>query len=591
MTIQIALLLFIIGVAVVLFSLERLPADVIALGILLVLILTGLLPLEHAFAGFGSDTVVMIFGLLVLTAALSRTGVVDMVGRGILRLTGDSPNRLLVVIMLAAMTLSAFMSNTAATAFFVPVTMNLSRRVKLNASKLLMPLAFSAILASSVTLVGSSTNIVISGLMTQQGLPPLGMFELTLVGLPIAAVGLLYMLVVGPRLIPARGDAEEATEEFGIRPYLAEVLIQAGSPLIGKTLVESGLGHDLDLTVLRVVRDDHRYRALRSDFLLEEGDVLLVEGQRDRILKVKDMVGIAIKADVKLSDPKLQAEDTKLAEVILLPPSPLIGQTLTALGFRQRYGLQVLGINRHGRTILRKISQIVLRTGDQLLVQGRRARIAALDEDNTFRVISTVNYEHPNLRRAPIAIAIFMSVLVLAALNLLSLPVAVLLGTLAAFVTRCISPDEAYREVNWKALILIGCMLAVGSALDYTGAARYIAMQIAALTNYAHPRWLLTSFFALTMLLTQPLSNQAAAAIVVPIALQTALQLDLNPRTFAVMIATAASCSFLTPLEPACLMVYGPGKYRFIDFVKVGSLLTALVYIVAVILVPLIWGL
>jgi di/tricarboxylate transporter len=588
---QIALLLCIIGAALVLFSLERLPADVIALGILLTLILADLLPAGEAFAGFGSEAVIMILGLFILTAALVRTGVVDMAGRAIMHRTGDNPRRLLAVLMAASATMSAFMSNTATTAFFVPIAIGLARRTRMNPSRLLMPLAFSSILASSVTLVSSSTNVIISGLITRYGLQPIGMFELTVVGVPVAVLGLAYMFLAGWRMIPDRSDRDEFSEEFRIRPYLTEVLILAHSPLRGKTLAESGLGRDLDLTVLRVVRAKDYYLAPQAGLRLEEGDVLLVQGQRDEILKVKDTVGIAIKADVKLSDPGLQTEDMRLVEVILLHPSPLIGRTLEQVGFRQRYGLQVLGINRRGRVMFRKISQIALRTGDQLLVQGHRANIALLDENDTFRIVGTVDYKRPNLQRAPVTAAIFVGVLVVAAANLVSLPVAVLVGVLVAFVTRCITPEEAYRQVEWKALIVIGCMLALGSAMEHTGTARFLAAQIVGLIGQAHPVWLLTAFFVLTLLLTQPMSNQAAAVVVVPVALQTAFQLDLNPRTFAIMIAVAASCSYLTPLEPACLMVYGPGHYRFMDFLKVGSVLTVLIFILAILIVPVVWPL
>ena len=591
MTEQIALLLSIIGVSLALFSLERLPADIIALGILLTLVLTGLLPASEAFAGFGSDVAMMILGLFILTAALVRTGVVDMAGRAILHRTGDNPQRLLAVIMIASATLSALMSNTATTAFFVPITIGLARKARMSVSKLLMPLAFSAVLASSVTLVSSSTNIVISGLMSRYGMRPMGMFELTLVGIPVAIVGLIYMFLVGHRLIPDRGNLDESAEEYGIRPYLTEILILPHSRLAGKTLAESGLGRDLDLTVLRVVRAKRHYLVPQANLRLEEGDVLLVQGQRDEVLRIKDAVGVDIKADVKLSVPDLQTEDMRFVEVILLRQSPLIGRTLKQVGFRERYGLQVLGINRRGKTMLRKISQISLRTGDQLLIQGHRLNVALLDEDNTFRVIGTVDYKRPNVQRARTAMAIFAGVLLVAAVNVLSLPVAVLLGALIAFLTRCITPDEAYREVEWKALIVIGCMLAVGSAMEGTGTARFLAAGIVDLIGHAHPAWLLTAFFALTLLLTQPMSNQAAAVVVVPVALQTAFQLGLNPRTFAIMIAVAASCSYLTPLEPACLMVYGPGRYRFVDFLKVGSLLTVLIYILAIVLVPLAWPL
>jgi di/tricarboxylate transporter len=591
MTLEIGLLLAIVALAVVLFSLENLPVDVIALGITMTLILTGLLPAEQAFAGFSSNTVVMIFGLLVITAALMNTGVTDMAGRELLRLAGDKPKRLLAIVMTIPAILSAFISNTATTAMFTPLTLGLARRTKTSAAKLLMPLAFATILASSVTLIASSTNIVVSDIMEHYGMEPLGLFELTAVGIPIAVMGIVYMLTLGHRLIPDRDAGEEFATPLGLRPYLTEVLILPSSPLIGKTLAESGLGRDMDLTVLRVVRDKNRYLAPQARLRLQEGDELLVEGQRAQILKVKDAAGIGLKADITLADPRLQAGDTELVEVILLPKSPLTGRTLKTLDFRERYGLQVLGINRRGQAIFRKLSETRLHTGDQLLIQGPRTNITALDKDN-FHIIGAVEHQRPNRRRAPIAVGIFAAVLALTAFNILSLPVAVILGAIAVFVTRCITPDEAYREISWKAIIVIGCMLAMGRAMEYTGTASYLADRIVSLTlGLSDPIWLLSAFFMLTMILTQPMSNQAAAVLVLPIAIQTAMRLGLNPRAFGAMIAVGASCSFITPLEPACLIVYGPGGYKFMDFVKVGSLLTVLVYLVAIVLVPIFWPL
>jgi di/tricarboxylate transporter len=589
MDLQIGLLLGIIAVALVFFSFEWLPIDVVALGVLLALILTGLLPLDKAFDGFGSDTFILILGLLILTASLMRTGVVAVAGRLITRYTGDKPRRALAVITVASATLSAFMSNTASTAFFLPIVIGLARRLKTSASKLLLPLAFSAILASSVTLIATSTNIVVSGLLSQYDQPPIGMFELAPVGIPIVVAGILYMLFIGQRLIPERVEAGELTEEFGLNPYLTEIIIEPGSPLAGKTLAQSRLGSDLDLTVVRLDRVDESIMAPGADVLLMSGDVLLVEGVREEILKVKQTAGVSIKADVKFSDPDLEAEETELVEVILLPRSPLLGRTLARLHFRERYQLQVLAINRYGETIRRKISQVVLKLGDVLLVQGQRKNIAALESQGVVRVLGQVETTRPNSRRAPLAIGIFVGVLILATLNILPLSVAMLLGAALAFITRCITPEEAYREVEWKVLIMIGSMLGLGAAMEHTGTAGYLAGELLARFGDASPFWLLTGFFALTVALTQPMSNQAAAVVVVPVAIQTALQLGLNPRTFAIMIAVAASTSYITPLEPSCLIVYGPGRYRFLDFIKVGSLLTLVIYAIAIVLVPLIW--
>ncbi|MEA3309284.1 MAG: SLC13 family permease [Chloroflexota bacterium] len=591
MSTEIISMLFLVIVAMVLFSLEKLPTDLIAMGVVLALALTGLLPPEQAFAGFGSDTVVMIFGLLVLTRALVRTGVADNLGKLMLRLTGDHEERALLVISVAVATLSALMSNTASTALFIPITIELARRLRMSSSKLLLPLAFASILASSITLVSTSTNIVISGLLTQYGLPPIGMFELAPVGIPVAVLGVVYMVMLGHRLIPNRtaDTGNHDNKEFGIHPYLAELLVLPGSPFIGKTLIAAGFGRELDLTVLRVVRDKTHYLTPRAHLKLEPADELLVRGHHEELLEARQIEGLAFKADIKLSDPRLQTGEMQLAEVILLSGSPLIGRTLRELRFRQRYGMQTLGINRHGKSIFRKLSQTPLQIGDRMLIQGRRTRISILDANNTFQVLGAVEHQYHKRELAPWTIGIFAAVLILAALNVLSLPVAVLTGTLAVFLIGSITPEEAYHEIAWETLIVIGSMLALGAAMQHTGTAEFLATRIVGLVQNASPTLMLSAFFFLSLLLTQPMSNQAAAVLVVPIAIQTAQQLGLNPRTFVMMIAVGASCSFITPLEPACLMVYSSGDYRFTDFIKVGSPLTILVYLIAILLVPVFW--
>ncbi len=587
---NILLQLALLAIALVLLILEIFPADVVALGLLLALTLTGLLPARQAFAGFGSDTVITILGLLVLTAALSRTGVVEIVGRAIIRRTGDNAYRILVIIVITTAVLGAFMSNTASTAFFLPITIGLAKKVKISPSRLLMPLAFASILTSSVTLISTSSNILISGLMTQYKLPPMGMFELAPVGVPISIIGIIYMLTIGRRMIPEREEMKTITEDFDLRPYLSEILIMPGSPLAHKTLGEAALGRDLDLTVLQVLRDGSRYLAPDARLVLQENDVLLVEGQRDAILQVNNIAGVDIKANITLVDPDLESEELGLAEVILLPRSPLIERTLKGIRFRERYGLQVLAINRGGeQTIHQKISDVRLHMGDVLLIQGPPANIALLQEDRTFQLIGRVEENRLNFRRAPIAISIFVGILVVSAFEIIPLPVVIMLGALLAFVTKCITPEEAYREVEWKALILIGSMLGLGVTMESTGTASFLAGGIVNLVGTTHPLWLLAAFFLLTLLLTQPMAHQAAVVVVLPVAIQTALQLGLNPRTFAMMIAIAASCSYLTPLEPSCLMVYGPGKYKFVDFLKVGSILTVLIFILAIVLVPIVW--
>ena len=591
MTYEIALLLGLILLAVVFFSFEWVSADVVGLGLLLTLMLTGLLPANKAFAGFGSDTVIMIIGLLIMTAALMKAGVVDIVGRLILRHVGKSATWLLLAIMLAVALLSAFISNTAAAAFFIPVAIGIATKTGVPASRLLMPVAFAAILTSSVSLISTSTNMVVSGMMTNAGLQPMGMFELAPVGIPIALVGLTYIFFVGRYLIPERSVSGELIEEFGIRSYLTEVLVLPKSTLAGKPLADAALGADLDLNVLRILRNKDEYLLPRRNMILQAGDVLLVEGPRAEILKVKDTAGIEIKPDVKLSDPNLSSEDTALVEALVVPASPLIGQTLRHLKFRQRYGLQVLGLNRHGKNVLQKLSRIPFRVGDVLLVQGRKTNFPALKDAGIFSILGEIDENRPDRMRALRTAVIFCGAIALGTFNILSLPVAMLLGAFCTFAAKCVTPADAYREVEWRAVILIATMLALGEAMTATGTAKYLAEFVAHSTAGMDPLWLLGGVFLLTVLLTQPMSNQAAAAVILPIAVGTAEQLHLNPRTFAMMIAVAASCSYLTPLEPACLMVYGPGRYRFSDFLRVGAPLVLLLFAVALWLVPRYWPL
>jgi di/tricarboxylate transporter len=593
MTVQIALLLGLMLVAVYLFSTERFPADVIALALLIVLVLTGLVPLQKAFGGFGSETVVLLGGLLVLTAAMEQTGVIEIVSRSILRRTGTNPNLILLLVTTTVTLLSAFMSNTASTAFFIPIVIGLARKAKVPASRFLMPLAFASIGASSITLISTSTNLVINGLMLEYGMPPMGVFELTPLGVPIAVCGLAYMLLLGRHFIPERDAGEGAGTCLGTRPYHAEILILQNSPWVGRTLEHAALGHDLGLTVTQVIRNKTEFLPARGSVVLAAGDVLLVHALKENVLKIRNTPGIQIKSDVSpLNADPAHGQNVVLVEVILLPGHWLAGRSLQNVRFREHHGLQVLGIHRKGKALSSKLGQVSLRVGDVLLVQGDPAQIHFLEEDHAFSVLGTVE-EHPklNTRQALLAVGIFAGALLLGTLKIVPLAVAVLIGVVAVFLARCLRPEEAYGIIQWKVIVLIGSMLGLGAAMEVTGTAKYLAELLIHFAGHADPTWLLAAFFVFTVILTQPMSNQAAAVVIFPVAFQTATQLDLNPRTFAMMTAVAASCSFLTPLEPSCLMVYGPGRYRFMDFVKVGLPLTILIFALALWLVPRVWPL
>ena len=590
MTPDIAICLAILAGAVALFAWDRVPADVVALGVMLAVIITGLLPADKAFAGFSSDTVMMILGLLIMSAAMIQTGVVEITGRYVFELAGRDAAIFLPVIMVSVAIVSAFMSNTAATAFFVPLVIGYAAKVGESPSKFLLPLAFSSILTSSVTLISTSTNLVVSDLLTRYQQPPMGMFEMAPVGIPIAVAGLLYVWAIGVRLIPQRSD-QTADEQIGERKYQADVVVVEHGPLVGNTLKDAKITGDGGFTVVKAMRGKDTVRGEKklADLKLQAGDQLIIEGLRADLLKIKDIDGLDFKADGQLADAEDEKEEQTIVEGVLLPRSPLIGQSLRSLDFKERYGLQVLALHRAGR-VPKTISSARLRMGDVLLLQGKPADVKALEQGNLFNIFGGVDPGRLNRSRAPLAAAIFLAAIAAVTLKLVSLPVATIAGAFAMLATRCLSPEEAYRQVEWKALILIGALLSLGTAMEASGAGKYLAQQLIGLIGNGH-YGLLSCFFVLTVALTQPMSNQAAALVVLPIAMQTGIELGVDPRAFAMMVAVAASCSYLTPLEPSCLMVYGPGKYQFSDFFKVGAPLTLLIYAIAIVLVPLVWPL
>jgi di/tricarboxylate transporter len=393
---------------------------------------------------------------------------------------------------------------------------------------------------------------------------------------------------VGIRLMPSRARDALSTGEVGNRNYAADLVVPELSPLIGKTVAESPVGNDAEFKFVRLLRAGKPVTG-KADAKLAAGDVIVVEGRRRDLLKVRDLGGLQLKADVHLAEETDEEEQTSIVEGVLMPGSPLIGHSLKSAEFYERYQLKVLGLNRAGFRMPRQLSRIRMRLGDVLLLQGRPEDVQELERGNLFNIFGGVPTERLRTSHAALAVSIFAAALLAISFNLVTMPMATLGGAFLMMLTGCIAPEDAYRQVEWKVLILIGALLSLGAAMEATGTGRYLAGQLIALAGGESPLLFLTSFFVLTVALTQPMSNQAAAIVVVPIAFETARQLGLNPRSFAMMIAIAASCSYLTPLEPSSLMVYGPGRYRFMDFVKVGFPLTFLIYAIALLLVPVFW--
>jgi len=592
MTLAIAYILVLTLVALVLFASDLMRVDVVALILLLLLTIPQpwipeLLTAKEALAGFGNVTIVVLISLFVLTEGVTRTGVVERLGLRLASFGGKRPKAFSRLILVSAAAISAFVSNTLTTAVFLPLVIGASRRAKLAASKLLMPLAFATILTGTMTVIGTSTNVVVSGLMFQWGMKPLGFFEMAPVGAVIAVLGMIYLLVFAPRMLPDHG-VDEIAGSGNARQFSAEVLVTARSTLAGKTLAQLRLGDVMDLIVVGVRRSTQRILHPWSSAKLREGDELIVEGRASSILSVKDVAGMEIKPELKHAGENLADDDSRMVEAMVHPRSSMIGKTLKELRFSDVTGFTVLGIHSAGAEgESQKLSLRPLRSGDVLLLKGSTMNFERLPEG--LLLLEDVSAHHPRSGKGTLAAAIFVGTMLLGASGMLSLPVAFLLGVLLLVLTSCLTADEAYASVDWRLLVMIGVMLAFGEAMVKTGASAWLANLVVAHVSPFGGYAVMAAFYLLTMVLSQPMSNQAAALIVLPVAVSTASSLGIEPRPLVIAVALAASCSFLTPLEPACLLVYGPGRYRFYDFVRVGFPLSVIAFVCSMALVPIFW--
>lgn len=586
MTLTIGFVLGLLVVAGILLSLESISVDIVALGILVALLVGGVLTPREALAGFGNEALVVLGGLFVLTAALKAAGAVEELGRCLEGLTRTRTRLAIPLLLVLVTVVSAFINNTTCTALFLPVAIAAAAKASLPSSRVLMPVAFASILGGTITVVGTSTNVIVRGLLPQYGQRPLGMFELAPVALPIALLGLAY-LALARRLLPDRGG-NQIDRRYPLLEYLTDVEILAASPLSGKTVREADLRRLYDLNLIAVMRDGAARDAEPHD-ILAVGDVLVVEGRPEALARVSERQGLRLRAR-PADGAAWAAPGVRLVEAAVLPRSELVGRTLQEVGFRQRYGANVVALNRHGDAVMERIGRIRLRVGDLLLIVGGPETPDNLASRTGLQVLA--DRPAPRSRRAAIAVAaVFAGVIALGSSGMLDLPTAVLAGCLAMLASRVLSPQEAYAAVEWRLLVLVAGMLAFGAALDKSGTASLVAGIVADATGELGPRAVLAGFYLLTLLLTQPMSNQAAALVVLPLAMRVAPDVGVDPRAMAITVALAASSSFLTPFEPSCMLVYGPGGYRFADFPRLGAGLTLLAMVITLSMVPWVWPL
>ena len=592
MTTEIALTLAIIVAALVLFATEKLRVDLVALLVLLAVGLLRLIDPGDVFDGFSNSAVITVWAVYIVSGGLFKTGVADTLGRTIHRLSGDKEPRLIATIMVTCGVISAFMNNVGATAMLMPALIGISRRTKIPVSKLLIPLSFSSLLGGAMTLIGTPANILAMGILAERGLPTIGFFGFTPMGLVLLTTGVLYMALVGRHLLPVREGAQGRQDVYRLREYVTEVRVSTTSPLAGKTLLDSGLGRDYDLTVLGLERDGECLDRIGRDTLIQKDDLLTVEGSPDDLMGVREALGLASEDKQRLDLERLEPGNVQLIEATLAPNTGLVGRTLRGVRFRDRYGFTALAIWRHGQAITQKLRDVPLHFGDALLLQGPRHRVRELQEGKDFLVLEPLEVEQLRRNKAPIAIAALMLAILLVVFADFYISMAMVIAAVIMVLTGCLSIEEAHESIDWRTVFLVAGMLPLGMAMEATGAAQYLAdNMVEALGDYG-PTALLAGVYLLAALITQAMSNAAAIVLIVPIAVNTALALGANHLTFTMAVVIGAATSFLSPVgHKANVLVFGPGGYRFFDYARVGALLTVALLIVSMIFLPLFWPL
>ncbi|MGD8399308.1 MAG: SLC13 family permease [Anaerolineae bacterium] len=592
MTTEIALTLAIIVGALLLFATEKLRVDLVALLVLLAVALTRLIDPEEVFEGFANAAVITVWAVYIVSGGLFKTGVADTIGRAIHRLSGDTEQHLIATIMVTCGVISAFMNNVGATAMLMPALVGISRRTKIPVSKLLIPLSFSSLLGGAMTLIGTPANILATNILADRGLPTLGFFEFTPMGAVLLTTGTIYMVLIGRHLLPVRQGAQGRRDVYRLRAYVTEVRVPDTSQLAGRTLLESRLGRDYDLTVLAIERDGTGRSRIDRDTRIQAGDLLTVESSADNLVEARRALGLVIEAEHRLNVDRLEPKDVRLIEATLAPNSSLVDRTLRGVRFRDRYGFTALAIWRHGAAITRKLRDVPLRFGDALLLQGPGHRVADLQQGEDFLVLEPLEVEQVRRAKAPIAVAALALAIVLVVFADFHISLAMVIAAVLMVLTGCLSIEEAHESIDWRTVFLVAGMLPLGMAMEATGTARYLADIMLDVLGDFGPTALLAGTYLLAALITQAMSNAAAIVLIVPIAVDTAIGLGANHITFTMAVVVGAATSFLSPVgHKANVLVFGPGGYRFLDYARVGALLTVLLLIVSMIFLPIFWPL
>lgn len=595
MSSDIIIVLSILAGGFVLFIAEIFTIDVTAVLLLSVLMGLGLLKPEEAISGLSNPAVITIALLFVLSHALQKTRVLEYLLVKINRISSFSKNLANILYFAAIGFASALVNNTAVVAIFIPITIRMAQRYGISPSKLLIPLSYSAILGGTLTLVGTSTNLLVNSIYINSGeVEALGMFEFTKYGIIIMGIGLVYILYIAPRLLPSRTTTVSLTKSYHLGGYLTEMRITSDSPLIGSTCMARGINANYDVTVLDIQREGKMITNFIRLTRLEEGDILFVKGTVENFLRMKEVEKVALLTDVKLTQDELEQENNVLVELLLTNQSDMVGKNLKQTNFRRRFGAFILAIRREGTIFRKKIAHVVLNAFDTLLIYGPENKIQNISKRTDFIMIGEVEVKLRKKRFWWMSITVMFFAILGAALDIVPIFAGCILAVTLLLVLGVISSHESYQSINWQVIILIAALIPVGTVMKTSGTAEWIGNFISSIAIKTpddwQPRVILALVYLIAMILTEVSSNAATAVIMTPVAIAVSNQMGLDARPFILAVAFAASASFLTPVGyQTNLMVYGPGGYKFSDYIRVGFPLAILFWITAIILLPIIW--
>jgi len=596
MTPEIAIVLGVITLMFILFVMELFPLDVTALSILAVVLVLGYISPEEAISGFANPAVITIALLFVLSHALQKSGILEYMVIRLNKLTERSRFLGLFVFLISVALASAFVNNTAIVAIFIPLTIRLAQKYNLSPSKLLMPLSYIAIIGGTLTLVGTSTNLLVNSIYvnTIPSSPPLGMFEFAKFGLVMLVIGVAYLLIAVPFLIPSRTVTSSLTKSYHMGGYLTELKVSEESPLVGRTCKERAVNKNYDITVLDILRDGKLISKNIRDTIIYPEDILFVRGSLENFLRMKEVEKVTMLTDEKLTQDELIHDDNTLVECLITNRTDLVGKSLMEINFRRRFGSFILAIRREGEILRKKIAHVVLQAFDTLLIYGPIEKIKELSDSGDFIVLGEIEATLQKHKYWWVSVAVILGTVILAALGIVPILKGALIGAIFLLVIRVITANEAYQSINWQVIVLIAALIPLGIVIQKSGTAFWIGTVLNDIANafnpLIRPTIMLSLIYLVTIILTETTSNAATAIIMTPIAISAAQQMGLDPRTFVFAVCFAASASFITPIGyQTNLMVYSPGGYKFTDYVRVGLPLAIVLWCMATWLIPILW--